>query len=154
MSVLINATEKWVERRAFSGWIRPAWLSLLLALAVAGCADKRQTWTHSAKGYTLAVRTSPEPLQAGKNAEITAVLHYQNKPQLADCPIRFRQYPRGRQPTDKDKYHDMHQALTSGIYRGESGVFTTPEVWIVDFDIKCHDEKVNMQFPFHVKLTQ
>ncbi len=143
-----------MERKSLSRWLKGAWLPLALLLAVAGCGEKHQTWTNSKDGYTLAVRTSPEPLEAGKNAEITAVLHYQNKPQLADCPIRFRQYPRGHKPTDKDKYHDMHQALTSGIYRGDSGVFTTPEVWIVDFDIKCRDEKVQMQFPFHVRLAE
>lgn len=146
--------ESWVEKRVLSRWLKGTWLPLLLVLTMAGCADKHQTWTQSKNGYTLAVRTTPEPLEAGKNAEITAVLHYQNKPQLADCPIRFRQYPRKRQPAKDDKFHKMHQALTSGIYRGESGVFATPEVWIVDFHIKCQDEKVEMQFPFHVRLAK
>lgn len=125
---------------------------LALGTAVAGCSpDNRVTWTKSKDGYVLAVRTAPEPPQLGKTAIVTAVLHFSGHPDLASCPIQFRQYMPGRKMAGDDKSHAMRQALSSGIYSGESGVFSVPGDWVIEFDITCNKDKFTLTFPFHVK---
>ena len=48
------------------------------------------------------------------------------------------------------KFYTMQQALTSGIYRAESGVFGMGGDWVLEFDVKCDEKSVTMDFPFKV----
>ena len=131
----------------------PAALAALAAVVVlCGCSpDNRLTWTKTKNGYVLAVRTSPEPPRLGETAVVTAVLHFSGHPNLASCPIQFRQYMPGRKMEGDDKVYAMRQALSSGIYRGESGKFVAPGDWVIEFDIACDKDKFTLTFPFHVK---
>lgn len=121
---------------------------LLSGLVLTACADKRQTWTKSKNGYVLAIRTNPEPMQVGETAEISAVLHRQQRP--VDCSIRFRQYMPGMAMAGDDEYHRMRQELSSGIYVGESGEFSMGGDWLIEFDIACDEDTLTISFPFHV----
>lgn len=145
-----------MKTRLDSHWRRVfvAPLLLWLAASLAGCTDNRATLTETKNGYVLAVRTDPEPPQVGKTAVVTAVLHYAGRPELADCPIRFRQFMPALKLDGDNQYHAMRKALTSGIYSGESGVFPRGGKWIIEFEITCHDEKTVMQFHFHLAFPK
>jgi hypothetical protein len=123
---------------------------LVLGVLLLGCSDNRETWTKMKGDYVLAVRTDPQPPQIGKNAVITAVLHYRGHPALAACPVKFRQYMPGMTMDSDKKYYTMEQAITSGIYRAESGVFSMGGDWVLEFEVKCEDKSVTMDFPFKV----
>lgn len=127
-----------------------ACLTLVAGSLLISCADHRETYTETSGGYVLAMRTDPEPPEVGKAAEITAVLHYQGRSGLADCPVKFREYMADVGGPPSDDYHTMRQALTSGIYRGQSGVFSDIGKWIIDFNVKCDDATFDLKFPIYV----
>ena len=133
-----------------SPWWSKVPVPLLLCLVLLGCADHRKTWTKMKGDYVLAVRTDPEPPQIGKPAVVTAVLHYRGHPALANCPVQFRQYMPGMTMDTDKKYYPMEQAITSGIYRAESGVFGMGGNWVLEFEVKCDEKTVTMDFPFKV----
>lgn len=118
-----------------------------------GCSKWDSGKTFEFPDFDLTVKTDPETLQVGKNAEFSILISDQEQVVIPGCVTRFRQFMPGMEMSSDNDYFDMRE-VKKGVYKGKSSEFSMGGDWVIEFDIKCQNSNQLAQVPYHLEWPE
>ena len=135
------------------------WTSMLVCFSLlgltAGCSDRDSGKTFEFPDFDINIKTDPDPLKVGKDADIriSIIDSAEGHAARSGCNVKFRQYMPGMEMAMDDAYMDMKE-INKGIYKGRSGEFSMGGDWVIEFDINCQNEIHTVPIPYHLEWPQ
>lgn len=126
---------------------------MILVAIISACSDRDSGKTFEFPDFDLTIKTIPETLLVGEDAEISVLVTDQEHSVIAGCTTRFRQFMPGMDMSQDHTYFNMSE-VKKGIYQGRSGEFSMGGDWVIEFDINCQNNTHTVQIPYHLEWPE
>ena len=126
---------------------------VMLVVMITGCSDWDGGKTFEFPDFDFTIKTDPNPLQVGEDAQTSVLLMDGEHAAIPGCTVRFHQFMPGMEMDADNTYLDMKE-IKKGTYQGRSHKFSMGGDWVLEFEIKCQNDTHIVPIPYHLEWPE